>query len=34
MDVINMSFGSIYAPRFDQDPLVAAVEAAYQAARW
>jgi len=31
MDVINMSFGSIYATRFDQDPLVAAVEAAYQA---
>ena len=31
MDVINMSFGSIYASRFDQDPLVAAVESAYQA---
>ena len=31
MDVISLSFGSIYAPRFDQDPLVAALEAAYQA---
>ena len=31
MDVINLSYGSIYAQRFDQDPLVAAVEAAYQA---
>ena len=31
MDVLNMSVGSSYATRFDQDPVVIAVENAYKA---
>jgi minor extracellular serine protease Vpr len=31
MDVINMSFGSLYATRFDQDPEYPAIENAYKA---